>query len=61
MPLGKALNIFSMIIATASASEKDGKYYIQVSLHECLHELQKCCYTTELIFLKELVLIKQVR
>ena len=39
MPLGKALNIFSMIIATASASEKDGKYYIQFSLHEFLHEL----------------------
>ena len=39
MPLSKALNILIMITATASASEKDGKYYIQVSLHECLHEL----------------------
>ena len=34
MPLGKALNIPSMIIATASASEKDGRYYLQVCLRK---------------------------
>ena len=28
VPLGEALNTPSMIIVTASASEKDGKHYI---------------------------------
>ena len=39
LPLGKTLNIPCIIIVAASVFEKDGKYYRQVCLHECLHEL----------------------
>ena len=40
LPLGKMLNIIEMLTVTASVCEKDGKYYPQVYLHECLSELQ---------------------
>ena len=36
------------------------KLYPQICLGECLYELQKCCSTIELMFQKELPLIKQV-
>ena len=39
LPLGKPLNILEMIIVTTSVFEKDGNYYPQVYLHECLYEL----------------------
>ena len=39
LPLGKTLNIPSMIIVPASVFEKDGKDYPQVCLQECLYEL----------------------
>ena len=39
LPLGKMLNIIEMLTVTASVCEKDGKYYPQVYLHECLSEL----------------------
>ena len=39
LPLGKLLNIPNMIIVAASVFEKDGKYYLQIYLHECLYEL----------------------
>ena len=39
LSLGKPLNILEMIIVTTSVFEKDGKYYPQVYLHECLYKL----------------------
>ena len=39
LSLGKPLNIPNMIIVAVSAFEKDGKYYPQIYLHECLYEL----------------------
>ena len=39
LPLGKPLNIPNMITVAASVFGKDGKYYPQVYLHECLYEL----------------------
>ena len=38
LPLGKILNIPSMIIVTRSVFQKGNKYYPQVYLHECLYE-----------------------
>ena len=60
LPLNKTLKLHNMTIIVKSVSEKDGKCYPQVILDECLYELQKCCNTIELIFQKELPLIKQV-
>ena len=39
LPLGKMLNILSMIIFALSVFEKYGKNYLQVYLHECLYDL----------------------
>ena len=39
LPLGQPLNIPNMITVAASVFGKDGKYYPQVYLHECLYEL----------------------
>ena len=39
LPLGKTLNILSIIIFALSVFEKDGKDYPQVYLHECLYDL----------------------
>ena len=41
LPLGKILNISVSIIIVRSVFEKDGKYYPQVLLHECLYEYEK--------------------
>ena len=41
LPLGKILNILVCIIIVRSVFKKDGKYYPQVLLHECLHEYEK--------------------
>ena len=37
LPLGKLLNIPSMIIVTISVFQEDSKYYPQVYLHECVY------------------------
>ena len=47
-----------MVVAGA-ALEENSKCYPQVLLGESLYDLQKCCNTIELIFQKELILIKQ--
>ena len=39
LPLVKTLNIVDMIIVVASVLEKNGKYYPQIFLHECAHDL----------------------
>ena len=39
LPLGNTLNIVDMIIVVASVLEKNGKYYPQIFLHECAHNL----------------------
>ena len=39
LPLGKILNIPSLIIFTISAFQEDSKYYPQIYLHECVYEL----------------------
>ena len=39
LPLGKIFNIIYMIIVAASVIEKDGKFYPQISLHECAYKL----------------------
>ena len=39
LPLGKILSISDMIIAAASVLEKNGKYYTQFFLHECVYKL----------------------
>ena len=36
LPLGKTLNICSMIIVTRSAFQEDSRYYPQLYLRECL-------------------------
>ena len=39
LPLGKTFNILNMIIVVSSVLEKNGKYYPQISLHECAYKL----------------------
>ena len=38
LPLGKILNILSLIIVTRSVFQEDNKYYPQVYLHECFYK-----------------------
>ena len=38
LPLGKILNIRSMIIVTRSVFQENSKYYPEVYLHECGYE-----------------------
>ena len=49
-----------LTVIVRTVFEEDGKYYPQILLDECLYELQKWWNATELIFPKELTLIKQV-
>ena len=37
--LGKTFNISDMIITATSVFEKNGKYYLQMFLHECAYDL----------------------
>ena len=39
LPLNKTLKLHIMTIFTRSVFEEDGKFYPQVYLNECLHEL----------------------
>ena len=39
LPLRKTFNILDMIIVVASVLEKSGKYYPQISVHECAYNL----------------------
>ena len=59
LPLDKPLKFPTMTIVVRSAFEEDGKFYPQIYSDMCLYVLQKCCNTIELMFKKELKLIKQ--
>ena len=62
LALNKPLKFHNMTIIIRSIFEEDGKLYLQVFLDNTLCELSilKCWNTTELIFLKKLMLIKQI-
>ena len=49
-----------MTIVARAFFHENNKYYPQVFLDDCLCKLQKCYIMIELMFLKELMLIKQV-
>ena len=39
LPLNKTLKLHNITIVTRSVFEEDGKFYPQIYLNECLHEL----------------------
>ena len=41
LPLNKLLKLYMLTIIVTSVFEEDGKFYPQISLDECLYELQK--------------------
>ena len=61
LPLNKPLKFDNMTITIRSAFEEDGKLYPQIFLDDTLYELnvQKCYNSTESMFQRELMLIKQ--
>ena len=59
LPLNKLLKYRMLTRISRSVFTEDGKYYPQVFLDECLYELKKCYSMKELMFQKELTLIKQ--
>ena len=58
--LNKPQKFHAMTIIIRSVFEKDSKLYPQLFLNDNLYELQICYSTNELMFQKELMLIKQV-
>ena len=60
LPLNKPLKLHILTIVVRSVYEKDGKFYRQIYLDECLCELEKCCSAKKLKFQKKLTLIKQM-
>ena len=60
LPLNKVLKLPMLTTVVRSVFKEDGKFYPQTYLDECLYELQKCCNMKNLMFQKELTLIKQV-
>ena len=58
LPLKKTLKLHSLTVVARTVFEEKGKYYPQVLLDECFYEIEKCCGTIELVFQKELILIK---
>ena len=60
-PLNKPLKFHAMTVIIRSLFEEDSKFYPQLFLDDTLYELSKCYRTKELMFQKELILIKQVR
>ena len=59
LPLNKTIEIPIVTIAVRVAFHENNKYYPQVFLDECLCKILKCYVMIELVFLKELILIKQ--
>ena len=60
LPLNKTIEIHSMILVVRAVFHENNKHYPQVFLDECLYKLQKLCIMIQLMFLKELILLKQV-
>ena len=58
--LNKTIEIPMVTIVIKAVSPENNKYYPQVLLDECLYKIQKWYIIIELMFLKELSLIKQV-
>ena len=42
IPLNKIIYFPAIAIIRRSVTQKDGKYYPQLFLNECLYEIQKC-------------------
>ena len=61
LPLNKTLKLHMLTVFVRSAAEKDAKYYPQIFADESLYALEKGCNTVEVMFLKELTLITEVR
>ena len=62
LPLNKPLKFHAMTIIIRSVFKEDGKLYPQIFLDDSFYECTyKCQNMIELIFQKELMLIKQVR
>ena len=57
IPLNKVLYIPNAIVVIRNTFEKDGEYYPQIFLHDCLYEIYSM---KELILVKKLILIKQI-
>ena len=60
IPLNKQLYFPTITVIIRNIFEKDGKYYPQIFLDVCLYEIKKCFNMKELIFQRELILIKQI-
>ena len=60
LPLNKTIENLIVTKVVRAVLHENNKYYPQVFLDECLYKIQKCYAMTELTFLKELMLIKQV-
>ena len=60
LPLNKTIEILVMVIVVRAIFYENNKYYPQVFLDECLYENYKFYIMIELLFLKELMLIKQL-
>ena len=58
IPLNKQLYFPTITVIIRNIFEKDGKYYPQWFLDECLYELYKSWSMKEFIFQRELILIK---
>ena len=58
--LNKTIEIPVMVIVVRAIFYENNKYYPQVFLDECLYENYKFYIMIELLFLKELMLIKQL-
>ena len=60
IPLNKQFYFPTITVIIRNIFEKDSKYYPQIFLDECLYKIKKRYNMKELIFQRELILIKQI-
>ena len=60
LPLNKQLKFINLTIIVRTVFDENAKYYPQIFLDECLHEVYKYYSMKELMSLKELTLISQI-
>ena len=60
LPLNKMVEIPSMVVVVRAVFHENNKYYQQAFSDECLYNLLIMIYYDRIVFLKELILIKQV-
>ena len=60
LPLNKMLKFHLMTVIIRCVFREDGKFYPQLFLDDCLYVLEKCYSTKELMFQKELTLIRPI-